>query len=74
MSTHLCSLNLSPEVVQAAYTGALRYVQARSTEGLQLRFPITWLRPYVRRDGVHGTFALIVDAANRLQSLRRLEG
>ena len=72
MPTLVCDLELSPETVLAAYGGALRYVQARSREGLQIRFPIGLLRPYVTRDGVRGTFALTIDASNKLQQLQRL--
>ena len=68
----VCDLELPAETVLAVYGGAVRYVQARSREGLQVRFPVSLLRPYVTHDGVRGTFALTIDASNKLQQLQRL--
>ena len=68
----VCDLELSQETIVAAYGGVVRYVQTRSREGLQVRFPVRVLRPFVTRDGVRGTFALTIDAHNKLQHLQRL--
>jgi hypothetical protein len=73
MATHVCDLRLTAEAVEASYTGTVRYVQAQSREGARLRFPLAWLRRYVTRDGIAGTFVITIDAANRLQALRRLD-
>ena len=72
MRTLVCDLALTPETVKAVYGGAVRYVQARSRDGLHVRFPVRWLRPYVSHDGVHGAFALTLDADNKLQQVQRV--
>lgn len=72
MATHVCNVSLTAEGVQAVYAGTLRYVQATSREGVRLRFPIAWLRPYVTHSGIEGTFVLTIGTDNKLQSLERL--
>ena len=72
MATHVCNVSLTAEAVQAVYAGTLRYVQATSREGVRLRFPIAWLRPYVTHSGIEGTFVLTIGDDNKLRSLERL--
>lgn len=57
------------------YEGAANTVLARDrVSGRSVRFPASSLRRFVSADGVFGCFELIVDADNRLQNMRRLEG
>ncbi len=55
------------------YRGTGQTVIATSREGKTLRFPARWLRAFVGRNGVQGTFALEVDAGYRLQRMTRLQ-
>ncbi len=73
MATHVCDLSLSAAAVEASYAGTRRYVQAVSRDGVRLRFPLAWLRPYVTRDGVSGCFAITIDGEHRLKALQRLD-
>ncbi len=71
--TELCfRLDLSSQQYVAYYAGQARSIQALSTNGRRVRFPASILRPYVRPDGVHGLFALRIDA-NRILDVRRLD-
>ena len=54
------------------YRGEVREVVARARDGRVLRFPVSALRPFVSRDGVHGRFRIRCDAAQRLAGIERL--
>lgn len=51
------------------YRGTAGAVAAWDQYGRRVRFPASALRPYVTPGGVHGRFALTVDAANRLTAI-----
>lgn len=65
-------LDLSNAQYMAYYQGLASSIQTLSLDGRRVRFPASILRPHVRHDGVHGLFALRVDADNRVVDLRRL--
>ncbi len=72
--TELCfRLDLSSQQYLAYYSGQAGSIQALTADGRRVRFPASILGPYVRPDGVHGLFALRIDANNRILDLRRLE-
>lgn len=66
-------LDLSSRQYLTYYHGQASSIQALSVDGRRVRFPANILRPHVRHDGVHGLFALRIDADNRVVDLRRLE-
>ncbi len=66
------SLDLSTGQCEKYYAGQVRYVQVRSDDGRQVRFPARALLPYIGHDGVYGRFVLRLDARNRLIALDRL--
>lgn len=66
-------LDLSSRECLAYYSGRAGAVQALSSDGRRVRFPASILRPHVRPDGVHGLFALRIDAQNRVLELRRID-
>ena len=53
------------------YTGAAKYVQTKSIDGRNVRFPVKILQAYVTRDGVHGEFVLEYDENNKFVSIRK---
>lgn len=65
-------LNLSSDEYRVYYQGLASSIQAWSLDGRRVRFPASILRPHLRHDGVHGLFALRIDAGNRVVDLRRL--
>lgn len=65
-------LNLSSAEFMAYYQGLAASIQTLSLDGRRVRFPASILRPHLSHDGVHGLFALRVDAHHRVVDLRRL--
>jgi hypothetical protein len=63
-------LDISPEVFQHLYSGQVSEVLATDVDGLRIRFPASWLRRFVTRDGIHGVFELEVSEDNRLLALK----
>jgi hypothetical protein len=65
-------LNIPREEYLSYYAGVANWVVARAFEGETVRFPASFLRGFVSRDGVHGIFEMDVDADDKLISVRRL--
>lgn len=66
-------LHIDTERLKAYYQGVAKSIQVRDHDGRLVRFPANAVRPYVTRDGVHGTFELeFDDRSNRLMALRKL--
>jgi hypothetical protein len=65
-------MRLTADQVKSFYAGSVSQVSVRDRNGLRLVFPLQSLRGFVDHDGVRGSFALYVDADNRLQKLERL--
>lgn len=72
MNEYRFRLAISAEDYLAYYQGAVRQVVVTLANGQRLQFPADSLRPFVRREGVHGEFVLRVDAQNKLQGLERI--
>ena len=72
MDTLLCDINLSADIVSGMYGGRVRFVQARARDGRQVRFPALVLRPFITHHGISGTFAITIDAQQRLQAVQRV--
>ncbi|MCV6615949.1 MAG: DUF2835 domain-containing protein, partial [Cellvibrionaceae bacterium] len=45
---------------------------ARSRDGRRVRFPVSVLRQFVTREGVHGSFRIVFDQNHKLQGIERL--
>ena len=71
METLLCDIDLPATAIAGMYAGTVRFIQARARDGRQVRFPVRALQPFVTRTGVCGTFALTIDAEQRLHSVCR---
>ncbi len=65
-------LNIPPERYLAYYRGTARTVTARSVDGRSVRFPATVLQPFIRRDGIRGTFVLRVGGDNKFLGIRKV--
>lgn len=69
----ICDITVGADQVTAAYAGQITHIQARSHDGLQVRFPWRWLRPFVGHDGIRGRFEFVLDDQQRLLSLVRAD-
>ena len=66
-------LHNSTEDWLAYYGGQITHVVATATDGKTVKFAAKHLQRYVRRDGVHGAFRLVIDDDNnfvRLEEVR----
>ena len=66
------NLALSAEKVASIYQGQARYILAESDDGLKLQLPAANFRSFVTDDGIHGRFAVNIDADNKIQALRKI--
>ncbi len=65
-------LRISAEAWLDYYRGAAKVVVATTHEGLRVQFHAKHLQPYLTRDGVRGTFRLVVDDRNNFVRLEQL--
>jgi hypothetical protein len=72
MRRYVVDVNLTAEQMQAFYAGVVGQVLAQDRYGVKVRFPAVCLREFVTHIGVHGRFALTVDAQNRLVGVERV--
>jgi predicted transcriptional regulator len=72
MSEYRFRLAISAQEYLAYYEGAARAVVVTLGSGQRLQFPAEFLRRFVSREGVHGTFVLRVDVNNKLQAIERV--
>ncbi|WP_369601666.1 DUF2835 family protein [Hahella sp. SMD15-11] len=63
-------LDLSAEQLQRLYREPVQVVRAVSEDGRRIQFPVNAIRPYIRRDGVHGRFELVFDERYKLVDFR----
>jgi len=73
MSKIRINLNISREKLLQYYKGRAQSVLTTATDGRRVRFPIACLRPFVRDDGIKGSFELEVDGNNRLHCIRSVD-
>lgn len=74
MRTFTFHLHISPEEWLGYYTGQAKHVVATATDGKTVRFAAKHLQRHYARDGIHGTFRLVIDGENnfvRLELLKR---
>lgn len=58
-------VNIGPEKVTAYYRGLAPRVMARATNGQTVQFPTSVLHRFITTDGIHGSFRLVFDDANK---------
>ena len=66
------SMKLSAEEYQSYYRGAIQNIFVMTHQGVSVQFPASAVRAFVKEDGIHGNFVIIVDANNKLLSLKQL--
>lgn len=55
------SLAISAQDCLLYYQGLIKYVKARTDEGLSVQFPASVLQTILKPDGVYGRFAIYYD-------------
>jgi hypothetical protein len=65
-------ISISSDRYEALYSGAVKDVQAVSREGLRVRFPGRILQKYLNHQGVHGTFVIEFDDANKFKAITKI--
>ena len=73
MNRIIVDLFIPADEYLALYRGAVRDVVCRSRDGLTVRFPAKILQPYVRHEGVRGSFSINFDQANKFHSIHKLD-
>ncbi len=66
------SLSISADKLQAYYSGAVRNVAAKASDGRMIHFPVNILRPFVDHNGVRGRFQIEFDENNKFVGIERL--
>lgn len=73
MKTFTFSIRISKDQYLSYYSGAVKDVVTRATNGQTIRFPARHLQPFVTHDGIEGVFAMEIDDNNRFQSIKRIQ-
>lgn len=66
-------VSISPEKVAAYYRGLAPRVMARATNGQTVQFPTSVLHRFITTDGIHGSFRLVFDDANKFVRIEPLD-
>lgn len=66
------NLAISAEQYLAYYRGTVKEVVARCSDGRNIRFPCTILKPFVTHNGIHGRFEISFDQNNKFKEIRRV--
>jgi hypothetical protein len=72
MDTLIIDLSMPREQYLTLYTKYIRNVRCVARSGQSVLFPASVLKPFVTREGVHGTFCLRFDSNNKLRAFERL--
>ena len=73
MQTVVFSIFISADEMRRYYSGSANTVMARTEDGIQVRFPVHLLRPYVTHSGVRGRFALQFDQNHQSTGFWRID-
>lgn len=72
MKTLTLDISIPADRYEALYSGAVKDVQAVSREGLSVRFPGRILQKFLNHQGVHGTFVIEFDDANKFKAIKKI--
>jgi hypothetical protein len=72
MPVLLLDIALSAERIKPLYQGHANRVMATCRDGRTVSLPAHHLKPFLTRDGIHGSFELEVSDAGKLLALRRV--
>ncbi len=62
-------IDISAEDWLDYYGGRVKYVVATADDGRTVKFAAKHLQSYIRRDGVHGRFRMLIDDQNNFVRL-----
>ena len=65
-------LLIPAEEYLSIYRGSIRDVFCYSRDGRSIRFPAKILQPFVKHDGIHGSFCINFDAEGKFKSINEL--
>lgn len=72
MKKLILDISLPADRYEALYSGTVKDVQVTSREGVRVRFPGMILQKFLKHDGVHGTFVIEFDDANKFRAITRI--
>jgi hypothetical protein len=72
MPSVIVELNLSREQLLLYYQGHVQQIEACSTEGKKILFPISLISSFVTHYGVQGKFAIYYNYTGKFETIVRL--
>lgn len=72
MQRFVFDLRIGPDEWLAYYRGSARHVVATARDGRRVKFAARHLQRFVGRDGVHGTFEMVIDDKHDLVRFERV--
>ncbi|WP_120996432.1 DUF2835 domain-containing protein [Stutzerimonas urumqiensis] len=72
MQSLVLDIALPAERLVAVYQGRANRIMATSRDGRRVSLPVHHLRPYLTREGIHGSFRLEFSDSGELKALTRL--
>lgn len=72
MESHRFRLQMNRDQLRAYYAGNKPYIQCTTTQGRQLRFHASRIRPFVQSAGVSGEFVFYRDSEHQQWQIRQI--
>ena len=66
-------LSLPADKYLAYYQGQVQFIQVRSHDGRNIRFPASAVRKFLTPEGIYGEFEIQIDQNNKLLGVSRKE-
>ena len=67
----IVELIISPEELLKLYRGVAKEAVATARDGRVVRFPAIRLQPFVTREGISGSFRLVINGQHKLLRVER---
>jgi len=74
MQESTCVINISADKLLSYYSGKVRNVVAKTTDGKTIQFPVEILRPFITHAGISGVFIIRYDENNKLSGIEKSTG
>ena len=73
-TSHRIKFNLvmPTEKYMAYYKGKASYIQVRSLDNRNIKFPANAIRQFLKHDGIHGLFEIHFDKNNKLIEIKKI--
>ncbi|MFT7132800.1 MAG: hypothetical protein ACI81O_001512 [Cyclobacteriaceae bacterium] len=72
MDALIIDISMPREQYLTLYTTYIKNVRCVARTGQSVLFPVSVLKPFVTREGIHGTFCLRFDSDKKFRSLQRV--